>query len=465
VATVCSATSYVLANLAIGTEYYVVVRASDGQGHHDDNRVELHAKPQPDTAPPTFAGVVNASPSSEGGKIVLSWSAASDDLTSPAAITYVAYGAEADPVVGPNPLGTVVGATTLEVSVPKPLTPYRFVVRAQDASGNVDANTKEVVSIAGADTTAPSFGGCTAATATATNAVELSWNAGHDNVTPDNLLAYDLRAYKTPGPHGTSDPADAQASFTGATKGTVSGLQANTTYYFTCRARDLSGNVGGNPADTIAKTPADNAPPTFDGATAIVLANADSYSGTVYWVAASDFQSPPSAITYNVYTASKPGGELYGVPPAAKVTGQTSATLLFRPGETTYVVVRAVDEAQNSSTKLVELSVTPKISYDYQIQPIFTASCVPGCHTLNQKTYNPILADPVSYTFIISDGVVKKGDPTTSTLYLRMASQSSPMPPSYSSNPKPTQADIKRVYDWITQGAPGPLGLAKPPGY
>lgn len=473
VGTITGATSFVLQGLTLGADYYVVVRAADGEGHQDINTVELHAKAATDGTPPTFAGVVNASPTSDG-KVTLTWAPATDDLSGAPAITYLAYAAETDPVVGSGakPIATVTGKTSVDVVVPKPLTPFRFVVRAQDAAGNTDTNTKEVVAISGPDTVAPTFGGCTTASSPSSNQVTLGWNPGHDDVTPESLLWYDVFAFTTPGPHAQLETAAAQASVQGMTSVTVNGLAAGTTYYFACRARDLSGNSGGNPADKVQATLPDTTAPTFAGVATFAPVVQYSYQYTLTWVAANDYQTAAKNIVYAIFTSKTAGGENYMLPPTQTVTGVTTTNILLRPGETTYLVVRAVDEAKNMSSTVKEIAITPSISYDYQIQPIFSASCVTGCHELGQRNYNPILAPPVSHTFVISDGVVIPGSPGTSSLYVDIscgascAAMGAHLMPPGGPNPAPSAAQIALIHDWIAQGAPGSItGIAAPPGY
>lgn len=480
---VTAATSLALEGLTTGTDYFVVVRASDKVGHQEANTIEIHGKAQADTTPPVFAGLTAAA-SAPGGKVNLSWSAATDDLSGSAAITYVVYGGETAPVVDSVPLATVTGATTATVLVPKPLTPYRFVVRAQDASGNQEKNTHELVSTAGADTASPDFGGCTVATGVESNQVKVEWIAAHDDITPEVDVWYDVYAFATPGPHADLTAAVSQKSAQGQTSVTLGNLAADTAYYFVCRARDLSGNVGGNPAALSGATLKDTTPPTFTGVPIAAPVSPDSYEIAVTWPPAVDIQSAPDKIAYDIFTATAAGAEDYTLPPQQTTIGQTHATLLVRPGEKTYLVVLARDEASNLSTTLQEITVTPHISYDWQIQPIFTRSCVTGCHDVDQKSFNPILAGPVSYTFIISEGIVDKGHANTSWLYQDIACSTPPCAPAPGSSvkivkinampetvtadhTKPTTAEIQLIHDWIDEGAAGPLvpGPGTPPGY
>ncbi len=489
VAVVTGATTHTLEGLEANATYYVVVRSADPAGHEEGNLYELSAKAQADHAPPEFGGVTSAAPGTGDGRVKVSWAPAVDDLSGAAAISYLVYAGLAPPVHEGEPVATVTGQTSVEVTVAKPETPYHFVVRAKDAAGNLDANTREAVSKAAHDLTPPLFGGCAKAVAVASNQVEVSFTAGSDDVTPATDLDYDVYAFTDPGPHADLAAAVGHAWVRGALKATVGNLAADSTYYFLCQARDLSGNVGGNPVDVKGKTDKDVTPPDFVGATGAEATSPESYLVRVEWPPATDLQTPSAKIVYDVFTASKAGGQDFGGPAAATVTGQTWAELLVRPGETTFLVARARDEAANVSVGVQEIAVTARVNYDCQIQPIFDRSCVPGCHTLGQKKYNPILASPVSYTFIVADGVVKKKQPEESWLYQDLVCAPScngvpgcvecgkPLPsgnvPHFMPeakvppNPAPSAAEIALVYKWIAEGADGPLSPwpGAPPGY
>lgn len=489
---VTGATTTTLTGLTEGATYYVVVRAADAAGHEEGNTYELAAKAQADKVASAFGGVTSAAPGTGDGTVKLTWAPATDDLSAPVSITYLVYGGLTPPVTDAEPIATVTGDTSVQVTVEKPETPYHFVVRAKDAAGNVDANTREAVSKAAHDATPPLFGGCAKAVGVASNQVEVSYSAGSDDVTPPADLAYDVYAFTDPGPHADLGAAVSKAWVRGDLKVTVGNLAADTTYYFFCQARDLSGNVGGNPVDVKGTTEKDTLPPDFKGATSAKPTSADSFQVRLEWPPASDVQTAPEKLAYDVYTASKPGAQDFGAPPTLTVTGQTWAELLAPPGATTYFVVRARDEAGNVSKDVVEVSAATRVNFDCQIQPVFDKSCVPGCHTLGQKQYNPILASPVSYTFIVADGVVQKKNPEGSWLYqdlvcvpqcngvpgcvqcdLKLPSGNTPhfMPqppvPPNAPNPAPTADEIALVYKWIAEGADGPLSPwpGAPPGY
>lgn len=139
------ATSYSVGKLPINTKYYFVVRAKDQAGNIDGNKVEVSATTlaTSDMTPPTFAGLSGAS--AAGTSINLSWAAASDMVSTAAQITYLVY--QSTTASGENYAAptytTPAGATSFTVSGLSPSTTYFFVVRAQDAAGNIDTNKIE----------------------------------------------------------------------------------------------------------------------------------------------------------------------------------------------------------------------------------------------------------------------------------------------------------------------------------
>ncbi|MEW6407929.1 MAG: CocE/NonD family hydrolase, partial [Patescibacteria group bacterium] len=99
-----------------------------------------------DTAPPNFAGAINAKSTSTNA-VSLSWTAASDNASLSSKIKYLIYQAnqlEEQNFTLPT-YTTSAGATACTLSGQKESTSYYFVVRAQDEAGNVDKNTQEVI--------------------------------------------------------------------------------------------------------------------------------------------------------------------------------------------------------------------------------------------------------------------------------------------------------------------------------
>jgi hypothetical protein len=102
------------------------------------------ASEEPDVTPPVFDGLVSAAPVGAHAAL-LSWVAATDDVSPSELIRYRAYLATAPggQDFSSAVIETVPGATEVLVDGLSLETSYFFVVRAVDAAGNEDANTVE----------------------------------------------------------------------------------------------------------------------------------------------------------------------------------------------------------------------------------------------------------------------------------------------------------------------------------
>lgn len=239
------ATSFNVGKLAVSTKYYFTVRAQDQAGNIDLNKVEVSATTlaTSDTMPPAFAGASSATPATNA--IQLQWSAATDNSTPQNQLTYLIYQATA---AGSENFATptyvsAAGATSYAVSGLTAGTSYYFVVRAQDAAGNVDTNKIEVTAKPLADSTPPTFAGLGSA-AVSGSSVSLSWTAATDNVSTAAQITYLI--YQASSAGGETYTAPTYTTASGATSYTVSNLSPGATYYFVVRARDAAGNIAAN---------------------------------------------------------------------------------------------------------------------------------------------------------------------------------------------------------------------------
>lgn len=136
-----ASTSAIYSAPQVAMTYYFVVRAQDTSGNIDTNTVERSVF-IPDVTPPVFGG---GSVSAVGSTFIrLSWTPATDNVTPPSGIVYPIY--QASTPCGQNfaapSYTTAPGASLYDVTGLNPATSeYYFVVRAQDAAGNIDANT------------------------------------------------------------------------------------------------------------------------------------------------------------------------------------------------------------------------------------------------------------------------------------------------------------------------------------
>lgn len=473
------ATSVVIDSLQTSTKYFIIVRAVNSAGVEDSNKVEKNATTQTDTQAPTFAGATGLSTASESS-VVITWAPASDDLTPQQGIAYYVYlalSAGAENLTAPSYVSDL-GATSVTIpALPMANTTYFAVVRARDASGNIDTNTVEVSGKSGTDTTPPVFAGCTSAVTKDAAAITVTWDAATDDTTPEAQIAYDVYASKTPGGEDFTTPA---ATFTGKTVGLVDNLYPGTTYYLVCRARDLSGNEDANTSERIAATLVDTIPPVFAGVTG--TANVTASTVDLVWsTPATDSQTPQSGIVYVVYDAATSGAQVFtGAPIATSTPGATGVTVTGLGPETThYFVVRARNRAGLTDSNTKEVTATTTVSFQQNVVTIFANHCaVQGCHVPGNPpppcggmilapsfAYANIVSVPACETALQDGGVdpymrIFPGDPTKSLLYLKITATQTNLPPGGgqpmpfpTSNDHLSTTEIQIIHDWIQQGA------------
>jgi glucose/arabinose dehydrogenase len=145
-------------------------------------------------------------------------------------------------VAGTKLTATVTGLT--------PGTQYVFTIVARDAAGNSsqDSNEATATTQPSNDKTPPSVPGNLHSTAQTSSTVSLGWNASTDNAGGIGLAGYDVFQSGVSGAVSTTDA--------GTRTTTVGNLDANTTYKFTVRARDLAGNESGASNTVTVKTKA-----------------------------------------------------------------------------------------------------------------------------------------------------------------------------------------------------------------
>lgn len=346
-------TSALIDGLEEATTYYAAVRAEDSAGHEDGNRRVVSATTL-DATPPKFDGL--GSLHVAGTAALVRWQPATDNVSAPENITYHVYSAKSPSDFDfTKPLRSLKGAVYAVLQDLEPSATLYFAVRAEDEAGNRDDNdvNDSIATADFTDMTPPNFAGVVDAVAISAKAIEVSWNPGNDNLTPQDVLFYDVWYSTVSGgqdfvspPHATSAP--------GATSVVIDGLEPDTTYYFKVRARDLQGLRDSNNVEVSATTLPDDTPPKFNGVGLVV--GVDATTLRVSWLPAIDDTFAPSEITYDVYVATSPGGQSF-VTPTATVTGETTVLVGGLQRETTYyVVVHARDPLGNVAESTKELA-------------------------------------------------------------------------------------------------------------
>jgi chitodextrinase len=312
---------------------------------------------QPDVEPPAFDGVVSATPAVNS--IVLSWKPATDDVTPTAELVYLVYQASsvgAESLVAPTAV-TPPGVVSFAVPGLAPSTRYWFIVRARDQAGNIEQNRAEVsaTTLAGNDTTPPSFAGLTSAQATAPNEIGLSWTAASDDVTPVGGIVYLVYSATSAGGEDFRVPSATTAA--GVTSYQMGGLTPAILYYFVVRARDQAGNIDTNIVERTAAPFADTTPPSFGGAKSAAPSGLTSM--TVSWSPATDNVTPSDQIVYDVYESARSGHENFATPTVTSAPGASRVDVGgLLPATIYYFVVRARDRAGNEDTNTVEVAAS-----------------------------------------------------------------------------------------------------------
>ncbi len=368
-------TNIEITGLMNGITYFFVVRASDAVGNQESNVIERSAMPTTpvDDVPPVFSGIVVASDAGIGGAIDLFWAAATDpdiiecnsDPSNP--ITYKVYYSTASG--GQNfltPDATTQG-TSIQITGLQDGVTYYFVVRAEDAVGNMESNTVEdsAMPTTPVDTTPPQFLGLISATDLGTSGdVSLTWSSATDpdtiecNSDPSLPLQYNIYVAVVSGGQDFLSP---NQTATG-NQAMISGLLDGVTYYFVVRAEDAAGNEEDNTVEHSAMptTPTDNTPPNFDGLNLVVTDDEDG-DITLTWNAATDPDDPecntdPSTpITFNIYVSESPTAFDFSQP-TATTSQQQYPFLDLERGVTYYFIVRAEDNAGNEESNTVTKS-------------------------------------------------------------------------------------------------------------
>ncbi len=225
---------------------------------------------------------------------------------------------------------------------------YYYVVRAQDAAGNIETNTTEVSATASG--TGPPAPTNLTATAIAGGSIKLTWTASSSG----DVDKYNIyRATE-------SGEEDYTSSLASVSAGTATYTDTTTTdgvtYYYVVRAQDSIGNIETNTNEASATASGTGPPaPTNLTATAIV-------GGSIKLTWTASF--PETDVSqYNIYRAITSGGQDPNSPLASVSAGTTTySDTSTTDGVTYYYVVRAQDAAGNIETNTNEVYATASVA-------------------------------------------------------------------------------------------------------
>jgi len=310
-------TTYAVTGLTANTTYSFTVKAKDAAGNLSvtSNTATITTTNGVDTTPPTTPTSLAASNTTQNST-KLTWNASTDNV---AVVTYSVYRS-----------GTYIGAATTTnytVSGLAAGTTYAFTVKGKDAAGNLSA-ASNTVNVTTLDTTVPSTPASLTATGTTESATTLNWTASTDNV---RVTGYDVFR------NGVLLATATTTTYT------ASGLNANTTYAFTVKAKDAAGNVSAT-SNSVSVTTLDTTAPTTP--TNLTATGTTQSATALSWTASTDNVSVTS---YDIFRN--------GTYLASANTNSYAATGL-NAGTTYTFTVKAKDAAGNISASSNTVSVT-----------------------------------------------------------------------------------------------------------
>ena len=175
-----------------------------------------------DVVPPVISGVtVSASTSS----VTVGWA------TNEPATSQVLYGVTTALGLSTGFDSTLVANHSQSISGLTPNTAYYYVVQSKDASGNLASSVQQSFTTASLDVTPPVISGLTSTAASTTAAI--SWTT--------NELATSQVSYGTSTTLGLNTVLD--SNFVTSHLQTLSGIATGTTYYYSVKSQDGSGNT------------------------------------------------------------------------------------------------------------------------------------------------------------------------------------------------------------------------------
>jgi len=373
--------SITISGLSPNTTYYFAMKTSDEIPNTSvlSNVPSLATLPIPDTTAP--AAVVNLALSNPTvNSITLTWTAPGDDGSTGTATTYdirrsispigsdSEFNAATQLSGEPTPLiaGTVqtMTATGLTAGVT-----YYFAMKTSDEVPNVSSasNAPHLATLPPPDTTAPATITNLALSNPTVNSITLTWTAPGDDGSTGTAALYDFHYSTAPiltnGDYDAtpdihpSAPLPAIAGTVQST--TVTGLSANTTYYFAVKTYDevpnLS-NLSNSPGLSTLAAPDVTAP---SAVTDLTLSDPSTTSITLTWTAPGDDGAAGTAITYDIRRSFaqittedqfNSAVQLTGEPvPAIAGTSQTMTVGGLIANTTYYFAMKTLDEAPNAS--------------------------------------------------------------------------------------------------------------------
>ena len=376
--------------LTAGTTYYFAMKTSDEVPNVSalSNAPGAATLPPPDTTPPAaISNLALSNPTTT--TITLTWTAPGDDGTTGTASVYDFHYStspilsdsdySAAPDVTPSPPAPAVAGTVQNMTVTglSANTTYYFAVKTYDEVPNISAlsNAPGLSTLPASDTTPPAAVSDLALSNPTTTTITLTWTAPGDDGSTGTAASYDIRYSTSVIVEGnfnsavqvTGEPAPALAGT--IQNMTVTGLVANTTYYFAMKTSDEAPNVSSlSNAPSLATSPApDTTPPA--AVSDLALSNPTTTTITLTWTAPGDDGTTGTAASYDIrYSSEYPissdavyngATQAAGEPaPALAGTIQTMTVTGLTPNTNYWFGIKTADEAPNVSA----LSNSPSLA-------------------------------------------------------------------------------------------------------
>ncbi len=220
------------------------------------------------------------------------------------------------------------------------------------------------------------------------NTAKVTWQAATDDVTPADQMGYEIHVSETA--NFTPSDATRRTQVFGVTEAEISGLETGKTYYVLVVAVDKQGERSGE-RQYVAINFSKPSTPQFPGIS--FSAPSDMDKATLAWEPAQDDTTPASAMKYEIHLSQQPDFEPDIRTLKSTVTGKTEQVITgLYPGTSYYVLVIAVDQDNNRSSKRQYHTLTT-LTTPIKVNPTVTF------HTDEEIGLGDVVQNGTQYTF------------------------------------------------------------------
>jgi RHS repeat-associated protein len=233
-----NANTYTVSGLMPNTSYQFTVQARDAAGNISLASTSLSVTTDADTTAPTVPGNFNVV-SKDYSSISLSWTASIDN------VGVIAY----DIYIGTTKVGQTNDQTNYTITGLTPDTSYSLTVKARDLANNTSLASTALVVITNADTQPPTVPSNLTVTSHSVSEVVISWSQSTDNIA---VIEYEV----------FRDGIQVASLGSEITNYKDSGLNPNTQFKYTIKAKDKAGNLSCESDAVSITTEVDNIAPS-----------------------------------------------------------------------------------------------------------------------------------------------------------------------------------------------------------